>query len=62
MSGVEIVGELADKARKKQITVIREDLNKGLSLSESQFDAVTALEIIEHLHSPYIFIKDIFRI
>ncbi len=60
--GVEIVGELADKAQKKGITVIREDLNQGLSLPEAQFDSVTALEVIEHLHSPDVFLKDLYRI
>ena len=60
--GVEIVGELADKARAKGITIIREDLNGGLSLPEAKFDAVTALEVIEHLHLPDVFLKELHRI
>lgn len=60
--GVEIVGELADKARKNGITVIREDLNAGLSLPEAEFAAVTALEVIEHLHLPDVFLKELHRI
>jgi SAM-dependent methyltransferase len=60
--GVEIVEEIARGAKARGITVAREDLNGPLSLPGGYFDAVTALEVIEHLHRPETFVKEIFRV
>ena len=38
------------------------DLNKGLPFNKNQFDAVIALEVLEHLYNPFEMMKEIHRV
>jgi len=62
ITGIEIVEELAEKAKQQGMVINSSDLNLPLSLPDSHFDVVTSLEAIEHLHQPETFVKEIWRI
>ena len=38
------------------------DLNKSIPLNDKSIDVVTSLAVLEHLHTPTVFVKEIFRI
>ncbi|MDP8234749.1 MAG: class I SAM-dependent methyltransferase [Candidatus Erginobacter occultus] len=62
LAGVEIVDELTRKAEESQVEVFRSDLNDLIPCPDGSFDVVTALEVIEHLHRPDTFLKELRRV
>ena len=60
--GAEIVKEAALIARKRNVSASVMDLNLSLSYKDNTFDAVTCLDVIEHLLDPGSFIDEIYRV
>jgi len=60
--GVEVVDELAAEAEGRGLEVARSDLNDSIPYPAASFDVVTALEVIEHLHKPDAFLKELRRV
>ncbi|EKD29982.1 MAG: hypothetical protein ACD_78C00197G0017 [uncultured bacterium (gcode 4)] len=44
------------------IETIESDLNEGISLESDSLDIVTSMAILEHLHTPEQYLKEIYRI
>lgn len=58
-----IAGDLHyDRLRSSPIPVVGFDLNGGLPFRDDSFDAVVAIEGIEHLENPYLFLRELCRV
>lgn len=60
--GLEISRPAVLKANKKNVKVIRHDIEKPFPIKDSAFDAVFAGEIIEHLYDVDLFLDEINRV
>jgi len=60
--GAEIAKEAALIAQKQNVFTSLMDLNLSLSYKDNTFDAVTCLDVIEHLLNPGSFIDEIYRV
>lgn len=61
--GIDISQYAINKAKKvTKAQLILGDLNKKLSYKDNFFDAVFALDVIEHLDSPYTFLLEMHRV
>ena len=60
--GIEVIDYFAKKAEGRGITVTRADLNKELPFPENNFNVIISLEVIEHLHRPETFVKELYRL
>jgi SAM-dependent methyltransferase len=62
ITGVEVVPEVAEKARCRGIKVVSADLNGPLPLPDASFDIVHANQVIEHLHGTDQFVSEVKRV
>lgn len=62
VSGVEVVPDIADKARAKGLHVVEADLNGRIPLPDSSFDVIHANQVIEHLHDTDRFASEVCRL
>lgn len=62
VSGVEMIPELADICRGKQIEVSTRDLNEGLDFPSGSFDVVLGNQVLEHLIETDLFVKEVLRV
>lgn len=60
--GAEIAEEVAHIAQKQGVFTTIMDLNSSLSYKDNTFDAVTCLEVIEHLLNPCHLLSEMYRI
>lgn len=60
-NGVEINRLTAQKAKEKGIKILAQNI-ENLDLIDIQFDAVTAFDVIEHLHNPASFLKSMMKL
>jgi len=60
--GVDIDENSLAEADKREISVLKEDLNSTLSFPSDFFDVVVSSQVIEHLFYPTIFVQEILRI
>ena len=60
--GAEIAKEAAFIARKRNVLTSVMDLNSSLSYKDNTFDAVTCLDVVEHLLDPGTLIEEIYRV
>jgi len=60
--GAEIAEEAACSARKQGITTFLMDLNQSLSYKDNTFDAVSCMEVVEHLLDPCLLLSEIYRV
>lgn len=60
--GAEIAKEVALIARKQEVLTSVMDLNSSLSYKDNKFDAVTCLDVVEHLLDPGYLIEEIYRV
>ena len=60
--GAEVAKEAALIARKWNVTTSVMDLNVSLSFKDNTFDAVTCMEVIEHLLDPESLVDEIYRV
>lgn len=62
--GIEVSKSAIEEARKEtKARLFKHDVNRNLNLFENNyFDLVTAFDLIEHLDSPYKFLKECHRI
>jgi len=61
--GVDISEKAIDIARKRGIKTFKIDLNKEtLPFPDNYFDAVTCLDVIEHIIDPRFLVKEIYRV
>jgi trans-aconitate methyltransferase len=57
ISGIEIVEELIDKARKRGISVKQSDLNGNFPFEDGSIDVLVANQVVEHLYDTDNFIS-----
>lgn len=62
ITGIEILNSEIKKAKKKGIIVKKADLNIKLPFEDSQFDVITATQVIEHLYDIDTFVSEINRV
>lgn len=48
--------------RLKKLTIGKADLNRKLPFSDSSFNYITCVEVLEHLKNPYFTVKEFYRI
>ena len=60
--GTEISEEAAHIAQKQGVLTTITDLNSSLSYKDNTFDAVTCLDVIEHLPDPRLLLAEIYRV
>lgn len=60
--GMEVVKELIDKARKREINVRQADLNDIFPFKNESIDVLIANQVIEHLYNTNNFISEIYRV
>jgi ubiquinone/menaquinone biosynthesis C-methylase UbiE len=60
--GAEIAKEAALIARKRNVSTSVMDLNSSLSYNDNTFDAVSCLDVVEHLLDPGFLIEEIYRV
>lgn len=60
--GTETNDYAISESRKREITVIKNDAEKGLPFKDASFDAIILNEVIEHFRNPEKVLKDCFRI
>ncbi len=60
--GAEIAKEAAFIAQKRNVSASVMDLNSSLSYKDNTFDAVTCLDVVEHLLDPDSLIDEIYRV
>ncbi len=60
--GAEIAKEAAFIAQKQKVFTSVMDLNSSLSYKDNTFDAVTCLDVVEHLLDPDFLIDEIYRV
>lgn len=62
ITGVEIVDERLEKARKEGIRVSKSDLNETLPFEPNSFDVIHANQVIEHVSDVDLFASEIHRV
>ncbi len=59
-TGIETNDEAIEECRKRGLSVIKTNAEKGLPFKGSSFDIVIMNEVIEHLKNPILFLKSVF--
>ncbi len=62
VTGVDIMREAARRARDKGLLTVVRDVAQGFPFRDECFDAVMALDVIEHLFDPYGFMSEVRRV
>lgn len=59
--GIEWNENLVEEARKKNLNVIRGDLNKNINFPDETFKCIFGLSVIEHLLNPCLYLREAYR-
>lgn len=62
ITGMEIMPELAAKARAKGVNIICANVDDGLPFNDESFDCVVSNQVLEHLDNTDLFFKEIYRV
>ncbi|MDO8658553.1 MAG: class I SAM-dependent methyltransferase [Candidatus Levybacteria bacterium] len=60
--GCDLVDDYISEAKKKNIFIKKADLNNKLPFKDTEFDIITATQVIEHLSNVDMFASEIYRI
>lgn len=59
--GIEIVKQYCEKAKKRGIKCLNQDLNKSWDLKSSYFDLILSSQNIEHIHDTRLYLEESYR-